>query len=78
MVKGQRWVQLHMFYTEKEMTQARYRNHFDNLSSQPPNDAKAALNMVTKPQRRGWKRARCNLSVSQRKERHNSMERERR
>ncbi|XP_017264929.1 transcription factor-like 5 protein [Kryptolebias marmoratus] len=65
--------------TEKNgTTPAVYRSHFDSLSVQPTNDAKAALDMATKSQRGGWKRARSSLSVGQRKERHNSMERERR
>ncbi|XP_072224084.1 uncharacterized protein [Leuresthes tenuis] len=59
-------------------TPAVYRNHHGSLYPQPRKAAEAAPDSAGESQSGGWKKARSCLSLSQRRERHNTKERERR
>ncbi|XP_007566371.1 transcription factor-like 5 protein [Poecilia formosa] len=68
-----------LMFTEKDVVpHAVYRGHCSSLCPEPPKAAKTAPKPSKKSRRGGCKRARSSLSLTQRKEKHNSKERERR
>ncbi|KAM4736724.1 uncharacterized protein FYW61_004388 [Anableps anableps] len=66
-------------FTEKDVApHAVYRGHCSSLCSEPTKVVKTASKRSKKSRRGGCKRTRSSMSLTQRKEKHNSKERERR